>query len=219
MDWSPLWISLKIAALSSVITLILALLTAKKITEMKKGKFLADSILSLPLVLPPTVVGFFLLTAFGKNSALGRLLAGAGIRLVFSWQGAVLAAVIVSFPIMYRTLRGSFEQIDEELVDAAKLLGSGRLGILFHVWIPLSWQGIASGFTLSFARALGEFGATIMIAGNIPGKTRTMSLEVYTAVQSGNRELAYRWTIVILILSLLSLLCLNIWTGKQYRKE
>ena len=136
---------------------------------------------------------------------------------MFTWQGAVIAAVVVSFPIMYRTMRGAFEQVDKDLIDMARLFGCGRINIIYKVWIPLSWPVIVSGVTLSFARALGEFGATIMIAGNIPGKTRTMSVAVYTAMQSGDRALAYNWTAVILVMSACLLLVINYLTEKKYK--
>ena len=168
-------------------------------------------------MLPPTVLGFFLLLLFGRNSTLGQALGDIGISVIFTWQGAAIAAAVASFPIMYRTVRGAFEQVDTELIDAARQLGCDRIRTFFSVWIPLSWPGIASGVTMSFERALGEFGATIMIAGNIPGKTRTMSVAVYTAMQSGDRDLAFRWTAVILSLSLVSLVTINFLTGIRYK--
>ena len=219
MDWSPLWISLKIAAVSTFFTFFPGIIAAKAVISMKKLRFLADGLFTLPLVLPPTVLGFFLLIIFGKNSCVGSLLDSAGVDIVFTWQGAAIAAAVASFPLMYRTARGAFEQVDKELIDAARQIGCSRVQTFFYVWIPLSWPGIASGVTLSFARALGEFGATIMIAGNLPGKTRTMSIAVYTAMQSGNRELAFIWTAVILVLSLSMLILINFWTGRQYRRD
>ncbi len=219
MDWSPLWISLKIAAVSTFFTFFPGIIAAKAVISMKRLRFLADGLFTLPLVLPPTVLGFFLLIIFGKNSHVGSLLDSAGVDIVFTWQGAAIAAAVASFPLMYRTARGAFEQVDKELIDAARQIGCSRVQTFFYVWIPLSWPGIASGVTLSFARALGEFGATIMIAGNLPGKTRTMSIAVYTAMQSGNRELAFIWTAVILVLSLSMLILINFWTGRQYRRD
>ena len=219
MDWSPLWISLKIAAVSTFFTFFPGIIAAKAVISMKRLRFLADGLFTLPLVLPPTVLGFFLLIIFGKNSHVGSFLDSAGVDIVFTWQGAAIAAAVASFPLMYRTARGAFEQVDTELIDAARQIGCSRVQTFFYVWIPLSWPGIASGVTLSFARALGEFGATIMIAGNLPGKTRTMSIAVYTAMQSGNRELAFIWTAVILILSLSMLILINFWTGRQYRRD
>ena len=219
MDWSPLWISLKIAAVSTFFTFFPGIIAAKAVISMKRLRFLADGLFTLPLVLPPTVLGFFLLIIFGKNSHVGSFLDSAGVDIVFTWQGAAIAAAVASFPLMYRTARGAFEQVDKELIDAARQIGCSRVQTFFYVWIPLSWPGIASGMTLSFARALGEFGATIMIAGNLPGKTRTMSIAVYTAMQSGNRELAFIWTAVILVLSLSMLILINFWTGRQYRRD
>ncbi|MCR5806885.1 MAG: molybdate ABC transporter permease subunit [Oscillospiraceae bacterium] len=219
MDWSPLWISLKIAAVSTFFTFFPGIIAAKAVISMKRLRFLADGLFTLPLVLPPTVLGFFLLIIFGKNSHVGSFLDSAGVDIVFTWQGAAIAAGVASFPLMYRTARGAFEQVDQELIDAARQIGCSRVQTFFYVWIPLSWPGIASGVTLSFARALGEFGATIMIAGNLPGKTRTMSIAVYTAMQSGNRELAFIWTAVILVLSLSMLILINFWTGRQYRRD
>ncbi|MCR5488323.1 MAG: molybdate ABC transporter permease subunit [Lachnospiraceae bacterium] len=219
MAASPLWISIKVAFTATMFTFFFGIIAAKLVAGMKRGKFLADALFSLPLVLPPTVIGFFLLILFGKNSALGLFLERLGISVIFTWQGAVIAAAAVSFPVMYRTARGAFEQVDPELIDAAKTMGFGRAGIFFEVWLPLAWPGIAAGTVLAFARALGEFGATIMIAGNLPGKTRTMSIAVYTAMQSGNREQAYQWVILILLISFAMLLCLNFWGNAQYKRE
>lgn len=219
MDFSPLWISLKIALFSTAINFVLGILCAKAVIALKRGGFIIDSILSLPLVLPPTVVGFVMLLIFGKNSAIGSVLEKIGIHLVFTWQGAVLAATVVSFPLMYRMARGAFNQVDLELIDAARQIGCNRFQLLYKIWIPLAWPGIASGLTLSFARAIGEFGATMLFAGNIQGKTRTMAVAVYTAAQSGNRKLALGWTIFITVISLVMLLTLNFLTGRSYRKE
>ena len=205
MDLSPLWISLKIAVTATVITFILGLLAAWGVTYLRRAKHVVDGILSIPLVLPPTVVGFLLLILFGQNSAFGRFLNNIGINLIFTWQGAVIAAVVVSFPVMYRGVRGALEQVDEELVQAEVLL-------------PSAWPGIAASAVLSFARALGEFGATIMIAGNLPGKTQTMSVAVYTAMQGGNRDLAYKWVLIIVAFSLTILILMNYWTGRGFRK-
>lgn len=218
-ELSPLLISLKVAAVSTVITFFLGIFFARLVFRMKHFRYLIDGILSLPLVLPPTVVGFFLLAAFGANSPLGRTLQLIGAGVVFRWQGAVIAAVAVSFPVMYRITLGAFLQMDMELTDAARTLGLGEWDIFFRVWIPLSWPGIAAATSLTFARALGEFGATIMIAGNIPGKTRTMSTAVYSAMQAGNRELAYQWVIIILMISLCTLILMNYLNSRQYNRE
>lgn len=218
-DISPLLITLKIATVSTCFTFFLGILCARLAYPVKKCRFLIDGILSLPMVLPPTVVGFFLLIIFGKNSAIGRVLSAMGISVVFTWQGAVIAAIVVSFPIMYITTLGAFEQMDTELIDAARTLGFSERAIFFKVWIPLSWPGIAAGTTLSFARSLGEFGATIMIAGNLPGKTRTMSTAVYSAMQGGNRELAYSWVIIIMLISLCTLVLMNFISSRRYTRD
>ena len=176
-----------------------------------------DGIFTLPMVLPPTVVGFFLLIIFGKNSILGNFLGKLGISVLFTWQGAVIAAVVVSFPIMYRTARGAFEQVDRNLIHAARTLGMSEWEIFFKVMLPVSWPGVAAATILAFARALGEFGATIMLAGNIPKKTQTMSVAIYTAVQSGNRSLAYVWVGIIMAISFLTIILMNYWTAYQTR--
>ena len=219
MDLSPLWISLKIASAATVITFLLGLITAWLVTEIRKGKHIVDGLLSVPLVLPPTVVGFLLLMMFGRSTALGRFLGAVGINIIFTWQGAVIAAVVVSFPVMYRGARGAIEQVDENLVYAARTLGMKEFKILRKVILPSAWPGIAASAVLSFARALGEFGATIMIAGNLPGKTETMSIAVYTAMQGGNRELAMKWVLIIVTFSLAILILMNYWTGSGFRRR
>ena len=221
MDYSPLWISLQAAAISTVFTFIIGLFVAWWVASLKRGKGFFDAIFSMPLVLPPTVVCFFLLIIFGKNSPLGRFLSEIGLSVVFELSGAVIAAVVVSLPIMYRTMRAAIEQVDENLVYAARTLGLGEFKIFRKIIIPEALPGLAAGVILSFARAMGEFGATIMIAGNIPGRTRTMSVAVYTAMQSGNRELAFKWVLIILAISFLSIFLMNltISRGKRNRKQ
>lgn len=215
MDYSPLWISIKVAFLATLLTFFLGLLAARWVISLKKTRFLIDGIFSLPMVLPPTVVGFFLLIFFGKNSAVGQLLMRMGIHVLFTWQGAVIAAAVVSFPIMYRTSLGAFEQVDKNLIYAARTLGMSEMKLFFKVLLPLSLPGVAAATILTFARALGEFGATIMLAGNIPGRTQTMSVAIYTAMQSGNRELAYRWVAIIMAISFLTIFLMNYWTSHQ----
>lgn len=217
MDFSPLWISVKVAVTATIFTFFLGLLAARLVISMKRGASLVDGIFTLPMVLPPTVVGFFLLIIFGKNSILGNFLGKLGISVLFTWQGAVIAAVVVSFPIMYRTARGAFEQVDRNLIHAARTLGMSEWEIFFKVMLPVSWPGVAAATILAFARALGEFGATIMLAGNIPKKTQTMSVAIYTAVQSGNRSLAYVWVGIIMAISFLTIILMNYWTAYQMR--
>ena len=170
------------------------------------------------MVLPPTVVGFFLLIIFGKNSLLGGLLLKMGISVLFTWQGAVIAAVVVSFPIMYRAARGALEQVDVNLIYAARTLGMSETKIFFRIQLPAAWPGVAAATILAFARAMGEFGATIMLAGNIPGKTQTMSVAIYTAVQSGDRSLAYYWVAIIMGISFFTIFLMNYWMGYQERR-
>lgn len=211
MDFSPLWISMKVAVSATIITFFTGLLAAGLVVAMRRGKAFVDGIFSLPMVLPPTVVGFFLLIFFGKNSLLGKLLSWIGVQVLFTWQGAVIAAAVVSFPIMYRTSRGALEQVEPDLIAAARTLGMSEFTIFRRVMLPSAWPGVAAATVLTFARALGEFGATIMLAGNIPGRTQTMSVAIYTAVQGGDRTLAYRWVAVIMVISFTSILLMNYW--------
>ncbi|MBP5773733.1 MAG: molybdate ABC transporter permease subunit [Eubacterium sp.] len=219
MDLSPLWISLKIALISTVITFVLGILIARLVTKMKKGKAVVDSVLSIPLVLPPTVVGFFLLVIFGSNSPIGKFLDRLGADVIFTVTGAVIAAIIVSFPIMYRSTRGALEQVDPKYVDAARTLGLSEWKIFKKVILPNAWPGIAAATVLTFARALGEFGATIMVAGNIPGKTRTMSVAIYSFMQSGNRDKAYLWVGIVVAFSLVILIAMNLFTDSFKRRK
>lgn len=219
MDISPLIISLEASLIATVIVFVSGVFTAWAVTIAKKSKVFFDTVFSLPMVLPPTVIGFLLLILFGKNSFVGEFLSRFGINMVFSLKGAVAAALTVSFPIMYTTARGAFEQVDSIYIDAAKTIGMSRLSIFTRIRLPIAWPGMIAGIVLTFARAMGEFGATIMIAGNIPGRTQTMSVAVYTAMQSGNRELASRWVAVILCISFLSIISVRLWNEYLGRKK
>lgn len=216
-DLSPLWISLKVALLATIFTFILGICAARAVVKLKHGQAVIDGLFTLPLVLPPTVVGFFLLLFLGKNSLIGQFFSRFDFSFVFSCQGAVIASTVVAFPLMYRTVRGALEQIDPEYLYAARTLGMTERKIFRKIIIPIAWPGILAGTILSFARALGEFGATIMIAGNIPGKTQTMSVAVYTAVQAGDRESAYLWVIVIVCFSFVMMIAMNFWMSFQVR--
>ena len=211
MGITPFILSVEVAFISTIITFFVGIYAAIIIVRIKKFSFLFDIIFTLPLVLPPTVVGFFLLLIFGRNSFIGGLLSKVGISLVFDLKGAILASFIVAFPLMYRTSRGAFEQIDNNIINAARTLGKSENWIFWRIILPNSWQSILSGTILSFTRSLGEFGATIMIAGNIPNKTQTISLAIYTAVQSGDRELAFKWVIIIVAISFVSIMMMNIF--------
>lgn len=211
MGITPFILSVEVAFVSTIITFFVGIYAAIIIVRIKKFSFLFDIIFTLPLVLPPTVVGFFLLLIFGRNSFIGGLLSNVGISLVFDLKGAILASFIVAFPLMYRTSRGAFEQIDNNIINAARTLGKSENWIFWRIILPNSWQSILSGTILSFTRSLGEFGATIMIAGNIPNKTQTISLAIYTAVQAGDRELAFKWVIIIVAISFVSIMMMNIF--------
>ena len=202
MDLTPLWISLKTVMASTVITFVIGVMAAR--WRMKfKGRSLdvIDGLLMFPLAMPPTVVGLFLLMVFGRNSPVGEALSALGISLVFSWPAAVLAAIIVSFPLMYQMLRAAFMQIDPSLLDVARIFGFSEWRILWQIMIPLCWASVAAGIILSFMRALGEFGATLMIAGNIPGRTQTMPLAIFFSVESGQIGQALGLSAIIMSVS------------------
>ena len=218
MDLSPLWITFKISIAATAIVFVTGLLLAWVVTYMRKGRAVIDAVLSLPLVLPPTVMGFLILIFIGSNSSLGKFLDSFGIKLVFTWQGAAIAAAVVSFPVMYRGIRGALEQVDTEVINAARTLGLGEFHILTKIMIPMAAPGIIASVVLSFARCLGEFGATLMVAGNIPGKTRTMSVAVYTAMQSSDRSLALKWVLIIIAYSLLILVVMNLLPAIRRRR-
>ena len=221
MDLSPLWLSLRVAFLATLITFCLGLLAARMVAGMRHGRGIVDGLFTLPLVLPPTVVGFFLLLIFGKNGFIGNLLIQIGAPVIFTWGGAVIASMVVSFPLMYRTARGAFEQLDQNLLAAGRTLGMSEWTLFFKVMLPNSIPSVMAGTVLAFARALGEFGATIMIAGNIPGRTQTVSVAIYSAVQGGNWDLAYSWMLIIVSISFATIVLMNVWSRKadQFRRE
>ena len=215
MELSPLVITLKTAGAATAATFFAGIGLAIAVVRMNRFKGLADAIITLPMVLPPTVVGFFLLLLFGKRSTLGKFLLQWDISLVFTWKAAVMAAVVVSLPLMYRTARGAFEQLDANLVNAARTLGVSEWQIFWYVLMPNAKSGILAGLVLSFTRALGEFGATIMFAGNIPGRTQTMSTAIYAAVQANDYDLAFDWAMTIVIFSLVFVVLMNWWIARS----
>ncbi|HEY5523979.1 MAG TPA: molybdate ABC transporter permease subunit [Clostridium sp.] len=218
LDLSPLWISISTALLATLITFFIGIIVAYRIVNYNGiFKGLIDGLLTLPLILPPTVIGFFLLLLFGKNGPIGDLLEVFNLSVIFTWSATVIAATVVSFPLMYRTTRSAFEQIDNNIISAARTLGLSELKIFLKIAIPLSWPGIIGGVVLSFARAMGEFGATLMIAGNIPGKTQTMPLAIFFAVEGGDMNKAYLWVIIIVAISLIMILLLNYWSEIQLK--
>ena len=199
-----LLLSLKVAGCATFINLILGTLLGYALAKTRVlGRDLLDTILTLPMVLPPTVMGYYLLVLFGSQGKLGQW-------LIFTWQGAVLAATVVTFPLMVKPARAAFENVNPQLEQAARTLGVNEWAIFFRVTLPLAWRGILAGLLLAFARALGEFGATLMIAGSIPNETQTLSIAVYEAVQAGDDDLANQLVIII------SLVCVAILWLTQY---
>ncbi len=194
---SPLELSLRVAGLATLISFVAATLMAWLLAR-KRGPLpaLLDAVCTLPLVLPPTVLGYYLILLVGRRGLLGQWLADVGINLIFSWQGAVVAATVVVFPLIYKSARAALEQVDPHLENAARTLGSSEWRVFVSVSLPLAWKGIFAGLMLAFARGMGEFGATLMIAGNIPGKTQTLALAIYDAFQAGNDAQAV-WLVVI----------------------
>lgn len=221
MDLSPILISLKTASLSIFITFFLGLFAAKKIMNLKseKWKMIWDGVFTLPLVLPPTVAGFFLLYIFGVKRPFGNfLMEYLGVKIAFSFFATVLAAVVISFPLMYRSARGAFEQVDQNLIYAGRTLGMKESAIFLKILMPNAMPGIVSGGILAFARGLGEFGATAMIAGNIAGRTRTLPLAVYSAVAAGDMDTAYKYVLVLVAVSLIVVSFMNYynyWVKKR----
>jgi molybdate transport system permease protein len=189
---TPLLLTLKVAGWATLIAFIAALVWAYLLTRFRVwGRGVLDAAFTLPMVLPPTVLGYYLLVLVGRRSALGAWLEDTlGIRLIFTWQGAALAAAIVAFPLVFKAARAAFEDVEHQLEKAARLLGASEAKVFFRVTLPLAWRGILAGTMLAFARAMGEFGATLMIAGSIPGKTQTMSIAIYEAVQAGRDDVA-----------------------------
>lgn len=211
MDWYPLFNSVRIAALSCILVFFMGIFAAyyaAKLPRVLKG--VLDVALTLPLVLPPTVCGYFLLMLFGVRRPLGMFLAGFGVQLVMNWYGGILAAVLVAFPLMYRTARGAFESFDKTLAYAGQTLGLSNTYIFWRIRMPACRQGVLAGAVLSFARALGEYGATSMMIGYIPGKTATVSTTVYQLWRTDNGSGAFLWAMVNIALSALVLTAVNL---------
>jgi molybdate transport system permease protein len=213
---------MKTAGISIVITFFLGLLAAWLVVSIKHNAFkiFLDGLLTLPLVLPPTVMGFFLLYIFGVKRPIGKFFIDYfSVKIAFSWTATVLAAVVMSFPLMYRSARGALEQVDETLVQAARTLGMGEWTIFTKILCANAIPGIVSGGVLAFARGLGEFGATAMIAGNIAGKTRTLPMAVYSEVAAGNMDAAYRYVLVIVVIAFFSVAIMNVAALRGERKK
>jgi molybdate transport system permease protein len=218
VEWQPVILSLKVASISVIFVFFLGILSAyiMRIGDFP-GKAALESLFTLPLVLPPVVIGFLLLVLVGKQGPIGIVLKKYfDMQIIFTQSAAVLAGTVVSFPLMYQSTKAAFESIDKTLEDAARTLGANEWRVFWTVTIPLSWPGLVSGLVLSFARTLGEFGATIMIAGNIPGKTQTIPLAIYFATESNDLVTAGMYVIIISVITFSIILGLNQWKGKKH---
>ena len=221
LDWSPLWVTLKTTFTAIIFIFILGLAAAYFcLHRTAKFRNLFDTIFTIPMVLPPTVCGFLLLLALGSNTPVGQWFIVIGFPLIFSWPATVIAAVVVAFPLMYRGALGAFDNLDPNMLDAARTLGWSEARIFFKIMLPLSWSSIAASTVLAFARALGEFGATLFLAGNYLGITRTIPIAIYFEWMNGNTDIAIFWTIILVIFSFLVIMFINLWSQHttRYRK-
>lgn len=209
---SPVWISLKVALLSGFVVILLGTLAGRILARKNfKGKTILETILMLPMVLPPTVIGFALVVAFGKNSPAGQAIEWIFKQpVIFTWWAAVIASAIVAFPLMYQSAKAGFQGINLDIEDAARVDGASEWKILLFISIPLASKSLITGSILSFARALGEFGATLMFAGNIPGVTQTIPTAIYIAIDSGNIKMAWLWAISVVMISFIMLLTIRV---------
>ena len=216
INWSPLFISLKTGFVAIIFIFILGVIGAIAVMKMNnRAKWIIDAVFTMPLVLPPTVAGYLLLLVFSLRRPFGIFLKNElGIKVVQSWSGCVIAAVVISFPLMYRSARAAFEQIDSNIIYAGRTLGMSEFEIITKVVIPTAMPGLLSGGILSFARAIGEYGATAMLAGNVLGKTRTISVAIASEVAGGNFDTAGVWTCVIVLIAFVIVLAINLVTGK-----
>jgi molybdate transport system permease protein len=210
--WSPVRLSIEIAVVSGVMVIVLGLLLGKIMANATfKGKVIVETVFLLPLVLPPTVVGFLLIVLFGRNSPIGQLIEWIFKQpVMFTWWAAVIASTVVAFPLMYQSAKTGFEAIDKDIEDAARVDGASEVKLFLFVSVPLALKSIIAGAILSFTRALGEFGATLMFAGNIPGKTQTAPTAIYIAIDSGNMEMAWLWVATMIGISFLMLVCVHL---------
>lgn len=219
LDWSPLWISLKTGIVATIVSFFLGIFAARKVIKMSPGKkAVVDGILTLPMVLPPTVAGFFLLLIFSRRRPFGIFLFEEfGIKVVQTWLGCIIAATVIAFPLMYRNARAAFEQLDVNLIYAGRTLGMSDVKIFWKIIVPSAGPGIASGTILTFARALGEYGATSMLAGNIPGKTGTISQKIAMVIQDGDYMTAGVWVVIVMLIAFMVVFLMNLISGKQMK--
>ena len=219
LDWSPLFISIKTGIVATIFSFFLGIYAARKVVKTTPGKkAIIDGILTLPMVLPPTVAGFFLLLIFSRRRPFGIFLfENFGIKVVQTWLGCIIAATVISFPLMYRNARAAMEQIDVNLIYAGRTLGMSDTEIFWKVVIPTAGPGIASGTILTFARALGEYGATSMLAGNIPGRTGTISQKIAMVIQDGDYMTAGVWVAIVMVIAFLVIFLMNLISGKKMK--
>ena len=219
LDWSPLFISLKTGAVATVLAFFLGIYAARKVVKAKPAtKAVVDGLLTLPMVLPPTVAGFFLLLLFSTRRPVGAYLYDTfDVKVIQSWAGCVIAATVIAFPLMYRNARAAFEQIDVNLIYAARTLGMSEWKIFCKVVMPTAGPGVAAGTILTFARAMGEYGATSMLAGNIPGKTGTISQKIAMVIQDGDYLTAGVWVVIVMALAFVIVCVMNLIVGKQLK--
>ena len=219
LDWSPLFISIKTGIVATIFSFFLGIYAARKVVKTTPGKkAIIDGILTLPMVLPPTVAGFFLLLIFSRRRPFGIFLfENFGIKVVQTWLGCIIAATVISFPLLYRNARAAMEQIDVNLIYAGRTLGMSDTEIFWKVVIPTAGPGIASGTILTFARALGEYGATSMLAGNIPGKTGTISQKIAMVIQDGDYMTAGVWVAIVMVIAFLVIFLMNLISGKKMK--
>ncbi len=211
MTVEPLWLSLRVATLATAIALVIGVALARLLARRHHPLLqVLDALTTLPLVLPPTVLGYYLLVSLGQRSPIGRWLSAIGLPLVFTWRGAVVAATVVALPLLVQSARAALEGVAPEIEDVARTLGRSEVAIFFTVTLPLAWRGILAGVVLAFARALGEFGATLMVAGNIPGRTQTMPIAIYDAVQAGDQMRANALVALLTAVALALLLVLRV---------
>ncbi|RMG95986.1 MAG: molybdate ABC transporter permease subunit [Chloroflexi bacterium] len=218
IDWFPLWLSLRVATVATLLVLLTGIPAAWLLARYEfPGKEILNGLTSLPLVLPPTVLGYYLLVLLGNQSPLGRWLDDIGWPLVFTWRGAAVASAVASFPLMAQTARSGFEGIDRRLEDMGRVLGRSNLYIFWRVTLPLAWPSIVAGMALSFARALGDFGATLMVAGNIPGRTQTMSLRIFDLIQANRQGEANVMVLVMTAVAVVLLFVAQYFTHQLHR--
>ena len=216
-DWAPVLLSLRVAGAALIVVMVLGTLAARAMTRAHfPGRDLIDGLLTLPLVLPPVVTGFLLLVLVGRNGPVGRFLnATLDMQILFTATAAVMASAVVSFPLMYQSARAAFLAIDRGLEDAARTLGAREVRVFFTITLPLAWPGLVAGIVLAFARALGEFGATAMVAGNIPGRTTTVPLAIYFLAEAGDLRTAGVYSLIISALCMALIVALNVWTRRR----